>query len=474
MVPQRPKGRPKILIVEDEAIVAMDLERILNRLGFEVVGTADNGPSAIELVRETLPDLVLMDVTIRPPMDGIETARKLADEPHVPPVVFLTAFSDDVTISRATETSPYGYITKPFDERALLAAIWIAIERHASEERTRLLAGIIDNVQVGVLLCDVTDERLVPVLANPAYEALAGHGALGPPYLLDAVEDAARRVLREGRATDVIVSPDAERWLTVHVAPMPKRRRAALFYADISSLRRAEDLVLDSRRLELVWRMSAGVAHDFNNALSAVVNFVELAKERVVDEQVRADLEDARFAADRATELVRRMLDFTRADPSPTTDLGASLSDALPLLTRLGKPSDVKLESQVPGWQVELGMTSLTQILMNLVANSRDAIGARRGAIRVSATAHGAGRIRITVEDDGGGMPEEVRVRVFEPLFTTKPKGKGTGLGLMMCRMLVERVGGTIGIESTPGVGTKVFLELPAKAPASPGAPSSA
>ncbi len=465
MVPQRPEGRPKILVVEDEAIVAMDLERILHRLGFEVVGTADNGPSAIELVRETRPDLVLMDVTIRPPMDGIETARQLAGEAYVPPVVFLTAFSDDVTISRATQTSPYGYITKPFDERALLAAIWIAIGRHASEERTRLLASILDNVQVGVLLCDVTEGRLAPVLSNPAYQALAGHGALGPPYLLDAVGAAAAQVLSEGRATDVIASPDEGRWLTVHVAPMPKGGRVALFYTDITNLRRAENLVLDSRRLEMVWRMSAGVAHDFNNALSAVVNFVELAKERVSDEQVRADLEDARFAADRATELVRRMLDFTRADPSPTADLGASLKDALPLLSRLGKPSEVRLESQVSGFRVELGMTSLTQILMNLVANARDAIGARRGSIRIVAAPEGSATVRISVEDDGGGMPDEVRARVFEPLFTTKAKGKGTGLGLMMCRMLVERVGGAIGIESTEGVGTKVFLDLPGKPP---------
>ena len=111
------QARPKrIMVVEDEALIALDLGRRLKRLGFEVVGIADSYDDALELYARSTPDLVLMDIFIRPPLDGIETARALARLGDAP-VVFLTAFGDDATVRRASEVSPYGYILMPFDER---------------------------------------------------------------------------------------------------------------------------------------------------------------------------------------------------------------------------------------------------------------------------------------------------------------------------------------------------------------------
>ena len=125
--PSSPGGgslaRKRVMIVEDEALIALDLERRLARLGFEVAGVADNLEDAVALYTSTLPDLVLMDIFIRGPADGIDTARaigKLGD----PLVLFLTAYADEDTVRRAAETSPYGYLLKPFDERTL-SRVWL-------------------------------------------------------------------------------------------------------------------------------------------------------------------------------------------------------------------------------------------------------------------------------------------------------------------------------------------------------------
>jgi len=128
----------KILVVEDENIVAMDLRTTLTRLGYEVVDTVGTGPQAIEQVERREPDLVLMDIQLRGAMDGIEAADRIR---HLDvPVVYLTAFSDDATLRRARETEPFGYVLKPFDDRELQIIIELGIHRHrAQKEHDQLL-----------------------------------------------------------------------------------------------------------------------------------------------------------------------------------------------------------------------------------------------------------------------------------------------------------------------------------------------
>jgi CheY-like chemotaxis protein len=128
----------RILIVEDEGIVARDMEKILTRFGFEVAAVAYSGGEAIRRAQEEKPDLVLMDIVLKGEMDGIEAAERIraADIP----VVYLTAYADAGILNRAGVTEPYGYILKPFRERELHAIIEIAFYKHAADrERKRLL-----------------------------------------------------------------------------------------------------------------------------------------------------------------------------------------------------------------------------------------------------------------------------------------------------------------------------------------------
>ena len=132
-------GKPKILIVEDEAIVAADLEDRLAQLGYHVVGAASSAAEAMQLAATTAPDLVLMDIMIKGELDGTQTAQLLRQKHHVP-VIYLTAFSNDSTLERAKSAEPFGYLLKPFNERELRTNIEMALYKHRMEqERDRLL-----------------------------------------------------------------------------------------------------------------------------------------------------------------------------------------------------------------------------------------------------------------------------------------------------------------------------------------------
>lgn len=123
----------KILVVEDESIVAMDIRKRLTRLGYEVAGTASSGENAVEMATLTHPNLVLMDIMLKGEMDGIEAAGLIRDRLNIP-VVYLTAFSDEDTLQRAKVTGPFGYLIKPFEERELHVTLEIALYTHGIEQ----------------------------------------------------------------------------------------------------------------------------------------------------------------------------------------------------------------------------------------------------------------------------------------------------------------------------------------------------
>lgn len=127
----------KILVVEDERVVARDIEKRLKKLGYVVSASVASGEAAIEKVAEVRPDLVLMDIRLKGQMDGIEAAEQIRTDFNIP-VIYLTAYADDVTLQRAKVTEPFGYIVKPFDERDLHVAIEVALRRQLSETAIRV------------------------------------------------------------------------------------------------------------------------------------------------------------------------------------------------------------------------------------------------------------------------------------------------------------------------------------------------
>jgi len=257
---------------------------------------------------------------------------------------------------------------------------------------------------------------------------------------------------------------------------------------DLTERRRAEaertalELQLrQSQKMEAIGRLAGGVAHDFNNLLTAIGGYARILEADL--ETGTADPADAaeiRHAADRAAALTARLLTFAgrhHAQPVPI-DLAASVGQILPMLRRI-VPERIEIEAELrPGAPIQADPTELDQVIINLVVNAADAIPAiGQIAIRTGTVDHYAASVagkvnsrpgphaRITVADTGVGMDATVRAHMFEPFFTTKGGG-GTGLGLATVYGIVERMGGTIEVSSTPGHGTVFEIDLPASGPA--------
>ena len=183
-------SRTKLLVVEDEGIVAMDIADRLTAMGYEVIGSAGSGKEAIALVEKKRPDLILMDIVIEGDFDGVATASYIHKHYQVP-VVFLTANSDPRTLNRAKATSPFGYLLKPFEERELQVAVEMALYRHRAEEKIKLhqvwLTTVLSCIGDGII---ATDPSGTIQLVNTAAERMLdckSTDLLGKP-ILDTVK----------------------------------------------------------------------------------------------------------------------------------------------------------------------------------------------------------------------------------------------------------------------------------------------
>ena len=176
--------RPKILVVEDERIVAEDIQKSLIQLGYQVVGVVASGEAAIETAKQESPDLVLMDIVIQGDMNGIETADIIRERCHIP-VIYLTAYADAGTLEKAKRTEPYGYILKPFEDRELHSTIEMGLYKHRTEKKLQeseaWLATILRSIGDGVIVTDLEGQL---TFMNPMAELMVGWNseeAVGKP-----------------------------------------------------------------------------------------------------------------------------------------------------------------------------------------------------------------------------------------------------------------------------------------------------
>lgn len=236
----------------------------------------------------------------------------------------------------------------------------------------------------------------------------------------------------------------------------------------------AQQRLLDSQKHEAIGRLTGGLAHDFNNLLQAINSALEILEHRSADETDRSVVQAALRATTRATDLVRQMLAFGRSQPlrAEAIELGELLRGSQ-LLTSKAVGSRVSLRVELapdlPPAMVD--PTHLELAVLNLLFNARDAMGEAGGHIVVTVrhavaadfSAHGprGDFICLDVSDDGPGMDAEVRSRAFDPYYTTKPKGSGSGLGLAQVLAFARQSGGDAWIISEPGHGSRVTMMLP-------------
>jgi PAS domain S-box-containing protein len=238
-----------------------------------------------------------------------------------------------------------------------------------------------------------------------------------------------------------------------------------------------ERQLLHSQKLDALGTLAGGIAHDLNNTLVPVLGLTKLTRDRLPEgSRERANLNVILKAGERARDLVRQILAFSRKD-APTrhpVDVAALTRESLKML-RASLPSTVEIKeeiAEVP--RILADPAQLHQTVINLVVNAAQAIGDAMGVITVSLNEAEAGAlgtptpaVHLAISDTGCGMDEPTRQRIFEPFFTTKPVGEGTGLGLSVVHGIVAGHGGRITVASAPGQGTRFDILLPALADAS-------
>jgi signal transduction histidine kinase len=284
-----------------------------------------------------------------------------------------------------------------------------------------------------------------------------------------------RRALRDKLRSTESLNIDLEREVRRRTEVLEQRN--AELHDALEKLRRAQDNLVRSEKLASMGRLVAGIAHEINNPVNAVINTLAPLEEAIRTMASATDAPSAARAASEAQEMlgvvqrgaarskaiVQALHNYSRGDEQRPQDLvlTRSVDDALDLLRH--RLRNVRVDKHIdPTLRIRGFPGQIDQVFMNLITNAAQAIGERErgGTIRVAATDR-AGEVEITVADDGPGIPADLIPRIFDPFFTTKDVGEGSGLGLSIVHGIVDRHGGRIEVQSRVGEGTTFRLLLP-------------
>jgi two-component system cell cycle sensor histidine kinase/response regulator CckA len=500
----------EILIVEDESIVALDISNRLQRLGYKVSGIATSGREAVEKAMETAPNLILMDIKLRGEMDGVEAVQEIQTHLDIP-AIYLTAYDDEAMLQRAKITGPHGYLLKPFEERDLHTTIEMALNKHSLEkqlkESERWLSTTLNSIDDAVI---ATDAHGWVKFMNPAAERLTNWSekeAMGQSVAKifrvikentrSPIDNPAESALRADTALQLtnhllIVNNNAEIPIDYSTAPIKNDKDniigAVITFQDISQKRAVQARIEKQERLAAVGQLAGGIAHEFNNILTGIIGFAELAGSHLNDpNRVRKDVEYVIDQGQRAAHLVRQMLDFSQRSfiQIRTLEVIEFLQETLRLLKHT-IPENIEVAVDIePGCDaiaVEVDPAQIKQAVTNVVINAIEAMphGGTLGFKLACSSqmpempvhlptfevneqqSKPVEMIALSISDTGSGIPPKDYARIFEPFFTTKEIGQGSGLGLSQVYGIIKQHGGEIEISSEAGQGTICTLYLPA------------
>jgi len=484
----------RILIVEDSGIIANRLENTLTTLGYDVLGAVPSGEEALQKVNEMPPDLVLMDIYLAGDINGIETVAQIQASFDIP-VVYLTAYTDATLLQQAKITEPYGYLVKPIQDRELHATIGMALYKHEMEKKLKeseeWLSTTLRSIGDAVIS---TDAKTGVKFLNPVAQALTGwkeEDAVGKPLdevfsiikeeTGERVESPATRVIREGVVVGlanrtVLIAKDGTRiQIADSGAPIKDNKGntigVVLVFRDVTMQRKMEQELQKNQRLESLGILAGGIAHDFNNILTGIVGNLSLARIETEPDKISERLEEVEKASLQAANLSQRLLTFSRG--------GAPIKEITSIATLIKHSaefalmgSSVRCEYSIPDnlWTAEVDRGQMNQVFNNLIINADQAMPEggilKVRAYNVTVSAEDAlpledgEYIKIEIEDEGVGISEEHRTKIFYPYFTTKQKG--SGLGLATTYSIIHRHDGYITVESELEVGTTFYIYLPA------------
>jgi len=477
-----------ILIIDDDRGTRETVADILGFRGY-LVETAERGEDGLEKVRTRPFDATIVDIKL-PDISGLDLLKALKEASPETEVIFITGYASLQTAIQAIDGAAFAYLVKPFEMDHLLATLAKALEKQRltralreSEERYRLIT---ENVNDAIFLIDLegrilfsnrrgtelTGYHLEEFRDRPIFSLLTPEGAQQAYARLQAAF--AGQGVAPFFEAEVIRKDGSRFWAEVSGTNVVKDGQVLGRLAvarDITERKRLREQLVQAEKLATLGQLIAGIAHELNNPLAAMVGHAQMLRLGQQDPKVAARADRIVDAAQRATRIVRNFLTVARRHHPERVAVSVNeiVTKTLELLAYQLRVGNVEVESalapDLP--QIAGDPHQLQQVVLNLVNNAIQAM-APGGQGRLGVTSSFSpdrSTIRLAVTDNGPGIPPEHLPRVLEPFFTTKPQGEGTGLGLAIAQGIVTDHGGIIAVESTLGQGATFTVTLPATAP---------
>ncbi|QTA81364.1 Two component system response regulator/histidine kinase, PAS domain-containing [Desulfonema limicola] len=496
-------SRAKIMIVEDEFIIAMHMKVLLKKMGYEVTAMLTTGEEALEQVIKgqnclDLPDIILIDISLDGKMDGIQTALEIKKNTSIP-IIFSTAYTDDEILTRAKLAEPSGYLIKPVDSRQMTITIDMALhkakmelELKKSEERFRQMA------EASPFPIYIMDKNSRLIYANKKFPEVFGYKPEELPdretwlekfypdpeyreevrktWLKDIQK--AKKNQSEQREFDIRCKDGTVRSILFRLVNMDQDS-CMVICEDITYRKQSREEFLKARKLEAVGILAGGIAHDFNNLLSVIMGNINLAQMQAEPGTSFARwLDEAEKAAIRAKNLTQKFTIFSSGGKpvKKVTSLKNIIENAMALAIS-GSNVICKYDISPDTWKVEIDSEQMNQVINNITLNAVYAMP-KGGTIHVSSeniefSEQNSGNwlsipdgqyVKISICDQGTGISRKNLHAIFDPYFTTKKKDsrKGMGFGLPISHSIIKKHGGYIHVDSELGKGTIVYIYLPA------------
>jgi len=494
------RGQRSVLVVDDDDAVRSVLVQGLERGGYTVYGASDVG-EAIHIVNSRLVSVAVIDKNLRGERSGVDLLRHVAAHLPYTKSIMLTGYASMESAVEAVRCGAYDYLTKPIDLKDLQSkvdgayeAFTVACERDNTRIKYEHLFETVPGL-VWFMTEDGVLRRINEAGANllgynaselhgRSYETLLAHEPGSEPEHWAFKERRTGGRATRGQLVSLETKDGEERTFEIYstgtyesadaTEPKQKQLWGTLGVAlDVTEIMEMQAQLRQQQKMEALGRMASGVAHDFNNLLTVILGELEYA-----ENPTPTALQNIGDAARRASDLTSKLLSFSRQEPfSPTRMSVSAVVDGTRSMLEKLLPEDVSLRLLSDGADDHIlgDKGQLEQALMNLVVNAGDAMP--DGGFVVVETSTGAiseagitvhpdmqpGRyIRLSVKDTGVGMSANTRQHAFDPFYTTKAEGEGTGLGLAMVYGIVKQHGGYVSLRSDEGKGTEVISYLPA------------
>jgi signal transduction histidine kinase len=440
----------EILIVDDSPTQAKLLQQVLQAHGYRVSVT-NNGTQALARALRQPPDLIISDI-LMPEMDGFELCRQIRGVESLKclPIILLTHLNDPADVLHSLEAGADYFISKPYNNRLLLARISSTLQRDgACYEEESNGSVVVNHRGQGYLIGAPKAQIIDLLLATYELASEKNQELLNAKQALSELNQELEQRVRE--RTAALVTETAERVQAVE------------------ELRQKDEILMQQSRQAALGEMIGNIAHQWRQPLNAVGLLVQdLSLCYEYDNFTKEYLDSS---TKKIMKLVRHMSQtiddfrnfFTPDRDKVTFDLGKTVQKTLVLVE--GSLSDKGIRVQINAGQAPVlngYPNEFSQVLLNILNNAKDAFSGQGVSDPVVSVRVGSenGRAVVTIADNAGGIPEAIIERVFEPYFTTKEQGKGTGIGLYMSKKIVEKtMNGSLTVRNT-GQGAEFRIEV--------------